>query len=342
MNVQLLIDSFVRQTMVLIAQMATAGGVRTPLSQVANQVFLDLVAELHRQGLGSKIIADMFGLALRSYQQKVRRLSESATDKGITLWEAMHRYLQEKQVLTRSEILGRFCRDDDTSVKGILNDLVESGLVYKTGRGDGAVYRVVPADEIAKVESVDPMISAASLAWVAVYRNGPLTREQLQDSLPLEAERLERALAGLVADGRVAVEQHDGQTVYTSEQCLIPVGDPAGWEAGLLDHYQAVVATLCAKLRDKAARSGVQDRIGGSTYAFDVWAGHPCQERVYGLLASFRQQLSELWDEVAEHNRAGKPAEGVSRVTFYCGQTVRSDRDECEDEAEAVVREVDP
>ena len=39
MNVQLLIDSIVRQTTVLVAQLATAGGVRAPLASVANQVF---------------------------------------------------------------------------------------------------------------------------------------------------------------------------------------------------------------------------------------------------------------------------------------------------------------
>lgn len=331
MNVQLLIDSFVRQTMVLIAQVATAGGVRAPLSQVANQVFLDLVAELHRQGLGSKVIADMFGLALRSYQQKVQRLSESATDKGMTLWEAMHRYLQEKQVANRAQILQRFSRDEDASVKGILNDLVESGLVYKTGRGDGAVYRVVPADEIAKIESVDPVVSAASLVWVAVYRNAPLTREKLLELVPLEAGKLDQALNDLVADGRVAVEQRQGSEVYTSERCLIPMGDQAGWEAGLVDHYQAVVTTICAKLRQGSARALPEDRIGGSTYSFDLWAGHPHEEKVYALLASFRKQLSQLWDEVAEHNRRGKPGKGGSRVTFYCGQTVKSDSDESED-----------
>jgi hypothetical protein len=273
----------------------------------------------------------MFGLALRSYQQKVQRLSESATDKGMTLWEAMHRYLQEKQVATRAQILQRFGRDDDASVKGILNDLVESGLVYRTGRGDGAVYKVVPAEEIAKIESVDPVVSAASLAWVSIYRNGPLTREQLLDLVPMPSDKLDRALDDLVRDGRVAVRQGQGRDLYTSESCLIPVGDAAGWEAGLVDHYQAVVATICGKLRDGALRALPEDRVGGSTYSFDLWAGHPQEEKVYALLASFREELSRLWDEVAAHNRRGKPGKGVSRVTFYCGQSVQSDRDETEE-----------
>ena len=67
MNVKLLIDALVRHTMTLIAQLATASGGRTPLAHVANQVFIELVAELERRGVRSRVIADMFGLALRSY-----------------------------------------------------------------------------------------------------------------------------------------------------------------------------------------------------------------------------------------------------------------------------------
>ena len=42
MNVQILIDSIVRQTTVLIAELATSGGMRAPLAGIANQVFLEL------------------------------------------------------------------------------------------------------------------------------------------------------------------------------------------------------------------------------------------------------------------------------------------------------------
>ena len=46
MNVPLLIGAIVRQTMVLIAELATTGGVRAPLAHVADKVFMDLVREL--------------------------------------------------------------------------------------------------------------------------------------------------------------------------------------------------------------------------------------------------------------------------------------------------------
>jgi hypothetical protein len=43
MNVNLLIDAIVRQTMILVAQLATTAGVRAPLAHVTNQVFISLV-----------------------------------------------------------------------------------------------------------------------------------------------------------------------------------------------------------------------------------------------------------------------------------------------------------
>ncbi len=332
MNTQLLIDSIVRQTMVLVAQVATTAGGRTPLVHLASQVFLDLVDELKRQGLTREVIADMFGLALRSYQLKVQRLTESVTERGMTLWEAIHRYLQEKKVVTRAEVLRRFSQDDETSVKGVLNDLVESGLVSRTGRAEATVYRSVTPEELAEAAAVDPVASSTSLAWVAIYRNGPITRNKLRELVPVGPETLDRALEALVADGRVS-KQHDGaqggtsEPLYTSTQYLIAIGDSAGWEAALLDHYQTVVAAICAKLRNGATRALPDDQIGGSTYSFDIWPGHPRERDVQNLLRTIRSQLSQLWDEVTAHNQREKPnrvEEEISRHTFYCGQLVKS------------------
>ncbi|HKP59294.1 MAG TPA: hypothetical protein VJV78_21370 [Polyangiales bacterium] len=89
MNVPLLIDAVVRQTTVLIAQLATSGGIRAPLSHIANQVFVELANELAAQGVSRKVSADMFGMALRAYVRKVRRLNDSETEQGRTLWKAV-------------------------------------------------------------------------------------------------------------------------------------------------------------------------------------------------------------------------------------------------------------
>jgi hypothetical protein len=85
----LLIDSIVRQTTVLIANLSTAAGIRAPLAHVADEVFLRLASEIEAQGVGHKVVADMFGLALRSYQKKVERSTESPSARERTLWEAL-------------------------------------------------------------------------------------------------------------------------------------------------------------------------------------------------------------------------------------------------------------
>jgi hypothetical protein len=326
MHVKLVIDAIVRQTTVLIAQLATSAGMRAPLAHIANQTFLSLTHELERQGIAQKVIADMFGLALRSYQQKVQRLSESATERGRTLWEALHDYVQQKQVVSRADVLLRFAHDDQASVRGILSDMVDAGLVYKTGRGDATVYRAASVEEIARASSGEVAASIEALAWVTVYREGPIDEAELGLRLALEGQLLRPALDALVADGRVQVESRAGKNVYRCERCLIPLGQGAGWEAGLLDHYQAVVRAICAKLDRGHAQAQVQDRIGGSTYSFDVWAGHAYAERIRGLLAEHRRSISALWDEVSAHNKAQPGARPpLERVTFYFGQWVTSE-----------------
>jgi len=63
-NRNALIDAVVWQTTVLIADLATASGVRSPVAHVAQEVFVELVTELRALGCGRSIIANRFGTAL--------------------------------------------------------------------------------------------------------------------------------------------------------------------------------------------------------------------------------------------------------------------------------------
>ena len=325
MNSRLLVDTIVRQTMVLIAQVATTAGVRTPLAHIAGQVFMDLTQALEQQGVGRKVVADMFGLALRSYQQKVERLSESASAAGVTLWEAVHRYIGERQVVSRAELMRRFANDDPTSMAGVLRDIVESGLVYKAGRGDNAIYRIASDADVARALSEDPRTHEA-LVWVTIYREGPTTRARLRELVPLPAAELDRALHALIGGGRVQQCGTADDCRYSSQHMLLPMGESAGWEASLLDHYRAMVAAMCAKLRNGRTRALPDDQLGGSTFSFDIWPGHPHEQRVLSLLASHRQQVGALWTEIADHAQQVAAPANPTRVTFYFGQLVTSDR----------------
>src|SRR5450432_4637798 len=105
MNPRHLIDAIVQQTTVLVAQLSTAAGLRSPLAHVADQVFLSLAQEIERQGVSRKVVADMFGLALRTYQRKVQRLAESSSAGGRTLWEAILTHITDDGPVRRDSIL---------------------------------------------------------------------------------------------------------------------------------------------------------------------------------------------------------------------------------------------
>ena len=322
MNAQILIDAVVRQTMVLIAQLSTADGVRSPLSHVADEVFISLVRELEHQGVGKKVIADMFGLALRSYQQKVQRLSESATRRGVTLWSAIHSFLGEQSSATRDEVLEHFKHDEELKVRGILSDLVESGLVCRSGKAQGTSYRLATDDELEQLgnaASADMEATNAALVWVQVYREGPLHTARLAELLPLPQLALDAALQRLVHEERVRAEQRPDGAFWTTEQCLIPVGEAAGWEAAVIDHHRSVLNALAAKVVSGKHVSAAADEVGGTTWSFDLWPGHPREQEVRKLLSSLRSQVVPLWNDVAAYNREHRPAH-TYKVTVYCGQ----------------------
>jgi hypothetical protein len=114
---------------------------------------------------------------------------------------------------------------------------------------------------------------------------------------------------------------------YTTEQCLIPVGEAAGWEAAVVDHHRAVLSALAAKLVSGKHVSAARDEVGGATWSFDLWPGHPKEREVRQLLASLRGQVVPLWEEVAAYNREHRPAQ-TYKVTAYCGQYLVVDEEE--------------
>jgi len=263
-NVNLLIDAMVRQTTVLIAQMATTAGARAALAHTANSVFLDLVRELKQQGVGSKVISDMFGLTLRAYHAKVARLSESGTVRGRSLSEVVLEFIQEKGSVSRLVILERFSADAELIVGAVLRDLVDTWLLFRSGRGDRAVYRVTEGDDMHSAR--DAREDLANLLWVVVHRFGPIGAPEIVQRFPAEAAQVAEGLELLVRDGRLEARDSPGGRTYSTEGCVIPLGSPAGWEAAVFDHYQAVVTALCTKLRLGRSRAVPGEWIGGSTY----------------------------------------------------------------------------
>lgn len=324
MTIELLIQCIVRQTMVLIAQLATAGGARAPLAQVADQVFLDLVNELNRQGVGRKISADMFGMGLRTFQRKIQRVMESTTDRGQSLWSAMLDFICSQKLTTRAAIQDRFSRDDPAQLRSLLRDLCESGLVFSTGQGDGTMYRATSVDELQAFKQVRTHDGLDDLLCAIVYRSGPISRDQLVELTRLEPNDLEPLLDQLVASGRLEQSGHGNESTFRAVSFCVPVGAPAGWEAAVFDHFQAMVKTVCCRLREDRATSNVHDTVGGSTFTIDVWPGHPQEELVRTTLSRLRSMLIELRRSTDEFNADHGIPERHDQVVLYVGQCLIS------------------
>jgi hypothetical protein len=102
---------------------------------------------------------------------------------------------------------------------------------------------------------------------------------------------------------------------------VIPVGAEQGWEAAVFNQFSAVAQTIAAKLRI-GARAAAKDQVGGATYTFTVYDGHPHRQEVVNLLARLRSEMDELWTKVSTHNQQHPVPVDAERVCLYFGQNV--------------------
>jgi hypothetical protein len=310
--------------MVFIAQLATAGGVRAPLAKVADQVFLELTRELGAQGLKKNVIADMFGMGLRTYHRRTRAAEQSNSFVGRTVWEAVFQFIQDRQPVSGADVLKRFASDDVEIVTGVLNDFVNSGLAYRAGRAESAVYRIAAETDFNDPGARDE--AHAFVVWLAVYRHGPLAASELTARTSLSTAATERALAELLAAGRIS--QDAASERYSSAQFEVPFGTEQGWEAAVLDHYQAMVTAIGMKLGLGREAAVLKDVVGGSTWSLDVWPGHPREAEAKGALARIRASLEELRKEIDAFNADAQRSQPAERVVVYVGQYLRQSEDE--------------
>ncbi|MDF3071357.1 MAG: hypothetical protein K0R38_6958 [Polyangiaceae bacterium] len=321
MTIELLIQAIVRQTTILIAHLATSRGARAPLAQVADQVFIELVRELERQGVSRKVSADMFGLGLRTYRRKIQRMTESATERGRSLWEVVLEHVRQQGLVTRLELLTRFPHDDEAQVRAVLRELCESQLLFSSGVGPSASYRAASNDELLSLKRKQGAEGADELLLALMFREGALTARETASQAQADLAEVEAALERMLAAGRL--EQLPGERAeeprYRASQLIVPLGSPVGWEAAVFDHFKALVTTVLTKLREDRA-SAPEDQVGGSTYTIDVWSSHPLADEVYGALGRMRAELSELRRRVLAVNADQPVPEQHTRVVIYVGQ----------------------
>jgi hypothetical protein len=330
MNLKLLIDGLVRQTTVMIAQLSTTSGVRSPLSHVADQVFLQLSRELESQGVSRPVAADMFGMALRTYQKRISRATESGSALGFTLWEAIYSCIRQ-ETPTRARLMERFRQDGEREVASVLHDLVSHGLVYATGQGPHTSYGPTSERMQTQVMEATDLDALVHIVWLRIFE-GLKSVKELSSVTGLDEERISAAVAELERRGQVS--WNDGS--LQASNLRIPVGATTGAEAAMLDHFRAVCNLLvvrCGVFLDRCVTEVAPDvrrqltEDGGSTFGFSVYPGHPFEGAVNQLLDETRKKTQALWDAVAAYNEQCPPPPGVPKVTFYCGK-VTTVRDE--------------
>ncbi len=314
MNVQLLIDEIVRQTTVLIAQLSTATGLRAPLSHLADQVFRELARELDQQGIRRKVAADMFGLALRSYQMKLRRLEEE-NDRGASLWQSLYGDLGSGSA-TRDELERRHRPHSPKQVAAVLQDMVQSGIAYKSGRGDRTVFGLTSEHDRKRLDDSEGRRVHRDLCWYFVASGAAGSRRDLAQQLQLATHEIDPLIDELLHDGHLI---QDGSRL-SARRFERGIDAEQGWETSVMDHFRAVTTAIAAKVNHPVASKG--DEVGGGTRSFLVHSQHPLAPEVYHLLTDTRERISELWRRVADYNQAVPPPTDCDRVTFYFGQHV--------------------
>ena len=219
--------------------------------------------------------------------------------------------------------LAHFHRDDEQIVRGVLADLVDSGLVFRAGRGAGSTYRAATGADLDHARSVprDPD-GMDTLVWAVVYRLGPIERGRLGAHVALSPSDLDASLARLVESKKIVRAAVNGADGYAAYGFVVSLDQANGWEGAVFDHFQAVVTTICRKLATDANTPTAGDHVGGSTFTLEVWPGHPLEGEVLGELGRFRKRLGDLRARVLEHNRAHSIPQHRSKVVIYGGQSV--------------------
>lgn len=334
MTVEILIQAIVRQTAVLVAQLATTGGVRAPLAQIANRVFIDLARELERLGVNRKVSADMFGLGLRTYRRKIQRVGEISADGGRSLREDILRYLKAEGLVTRLEILDQFPNDDEAQIRAVLRDLRDNQLVLTSGKGTHMSYRAATDEELAALKRKRGNEGDDDLHVALIYREGPLTAEEIAERAQTETSGIQGAIERLVQAGRIRKVENEAVPKYRADALVIPLGATFGWEAAVFDHFKAMIGTVINRVQnnktDPATLPAWQNTIGGSTYTIDVWKDHPLEQEVLGTLSQVRNTLSELRTRVNRINAEQHPQSPTYRVVIYAGQDVVTETSEDE------------
>jgi len=264
----------------------------------------------------------------------VQRLKESSTERGQSLWEAVINHVNDHPMISRREVLDRFHRDDEALVRGVLRDLVESGLVFSSDTAKDAVFRATSADELSSMQRARGPQGVDELVWAMVFHEGPIRRDQLAARLNLAQDALDPALQRLAAESKV--QRHTGAdgTYYQATTLVVERDAQKGWEASVYDHFHALAQTICCRLNPDPEIERFESLTGGSTYTFCVGPDHPLEREVLNTLSEFRDCCTELRRRVVDRNRRHGLPRPNETVIVYAGECVIPGESEAKTDAD--------
>src|SRR5690606_31877111 len=118
-----------------------------------------------------------------------------------TLWAAIHAFVQENPGATRQQVVDHFSSDEEKSVRALLRDLTDNGWLISSGKGASTSYRSPTNEELKELGASFDQESTESLAaliWLQIYREGEMTRQDLEEFVSASRLRIDDALALLV------------------------------------------------------------------------------------------------------------------------------------------------
>ncbi len=307
----------------LFATLATQNPLRMYFADIASKTLLDIVQVLRDDGISQEAIAASLGLTLNGYRAKLKRLRE-ATDTPDD--EAEPRTLLERVFaavadapgdgLTQAELAHLFRGLKPDSLNGVTHFLVRSGLLEVEGRGSHRRFRVVIRPRPHGPNGLD--------AAILLYREGPLSVDDISRRLGCATEHTQQLLAEIDAQGDLEVSPGPPRT-YRATAYHVPLDTEEGYEAAIFDHFSAVVQALTKKLRLGRHHASLGDLIGGATFTLQVPVTDPLYAEVSAFLRDNRVRLED-WLQRANAIPQAALAEGeVRRFTLYVGQSVDGD-----------------
>lgn len=140
------IETLVEHALVLVARAATQRGARPSLAHVGELAFATLNRELQRQGVTTKVIADMLGMAPRTYHRRVEE-SRSLPPPRRTVSEQVLELVQREPAISAHQVKQALAHESPELICSVLRDLVHSRLIARSGWGDSASYRALGASD---------------------------------------------------------------------------------------------------------------------------------------------------------------------------------------------------